>query len=118
MKKLNKIEISKEEQATLKAGQKVMEAIWQRFREANGGEYGEDLSMELQIARDWSNKGNAWWTIHPSSEFLQTGHNTDLVKAFAEMHGHTEAAVKRKQAERYRREAEKLEREAKECVAA
>lgn len=114
MKKLNQIEISAEEAAALQAAQTVVENIWQRFRDANGGEYGERLHLQMEVAENANRKPRCWWNVRPWSEFQKTGHAMTLGDALAEMHGWTDPEVKRKHAQKYRDEAEKLEREAKE----
>ena len=114
MTKLNKIQITGEESATLKAAQAVAENIWLRFRDANGGRWTGELNMKMEIARAADDTPHAWWTVHPHLEHMQTGHNMTLEAALSEMHGRTESDVKRKYAQRYKDEAERLEKEAHE----
>lgn len=118
MKKLNKIEISATEREVLSQAQRTIEAMWSRFRHANGGEYGVTLDITLEVKPDIENRPHAWWLVRPSSEFLQRGHSLDIVKALEEMHGHTDADVKLRQAKRYRIEAERLEEQAKQITVA
>jgi hypothetical protein len=114
MKKLNKIEITEAEQNALKAAQMVSENIWRRFKEANPDIWGERLSMRMEIKEALDNEPHAWWHVYPESDMNQSGHCMTLAAALAEMHGHTEAGVKRQQAKRLKEGAERLEREARE----
>lgn len=112
MKKLNKIKIYAEESEALKEAQTVAENINARFAEANGGRWEGRIDMKMEVVRAADDTAHCWWTVCPSSEYMQSGHNMTLEAALEEMFGRTEAEVKRKYARRHRDEAERLEKEA------
>jgi hypothetical protein len=115
--KLNKIEITAEESATLKAAQTVAEQIWARFRKSNEG-YDQRLEMEMQIKEDIHGDPHAWWHVRPMRDMLESGHERTLEAAMAEMHGRKDSELKRKYAQRLRDAAERAEKEARELEAA
>ncbi len=115
--KLNKIEITADESAILKAAQPVAEQIWLRFRTANEG-YDQRLEMRMEIKEAIMGDPHAWWEVRPMRDLLECGHAMTLEAAMAEMHGRTEPDLKRKYAQRLRDAADRADKEARELEAA
>lgn len=93
---LNKIEITAEESATLKAAQTVAEQIWLRFRAANEG-YDHRLEMRMEVKEAIMGDPHCWWSVHPMRDLLESGHAMTLEASFS-----TRSAVSRRRVAYFR----------------
>lgn len=114
--KLNPIEISAKESAALQAAQTVAEQIWLRFRAVNEG-YDHKLEMRMEVKEAIMGDPHCWWYVYPLRDHLESGHAMTLEAALSEMHGHSQADLKRKYAKRLRETAARVEKEARDLEA-
>ena len=112
MRKLNQIEIGKDEIVMIYHAEEVLKSIADRFCAANGGDYYARLEIAAEVKYCAEGYPRVWYTVHPYLESLRSGHHTQLELALAEMIGKGEPYVKRQQALQLRAEADRIELDA------